>query len=435
MKLVGTLILFGTLLSTAVSAQPYEFDQSGPASIEIVLFDDPHNEGVKLGSVVGTLQNQAERLYINGLIEYQPVDLFVAPADPGEEVTVNLVKATWEDVLDTCTSNGDTACQFKVRTLGDVGISISGDTGTEYVLLAVVGAEIRPHLETPFYEINEADLGALESAKTTEPAAAAPDSGSETSMYLLVGLIILLLAVIAFLLGKKTRHGSAMALALTVALLFGNASMAQDEVSDEMRELIQQEIEKGVRAEMTRFRNALDRIEGVTDIAEKVNEARKLEADFDKFRSSYKELGDCINAGPGYSARERIPSFCEDQEGCDKCFLAAREQFNLSRYYLTRLATIHSCTIQMTDSAKAFGDSFSSATKSGLGWYDARLKIEESVKSLNKAYDAKYAELMGDLGNSMADMAVCEAQYGLEDWYDRFGFMYFEFVKDKYKRE
>jgi hypothetical protein len=34
-----------------------------------------------------------------------------------------------------------------------------------------------------------------------------------------------------------------------------------------------------------------------------------------------------------------------------------------------------------------------------------------------------------------ADMAICEAQYGTPDWYDRFGFIYFEFMRDAYKRK
>lgn len=28
----------------------------------------------------------------------------------------------------------------------------------------------------------------------------------------------------------------------------------------------------------------------------------------------------------------------------------------------------------------------------------------------------------------------CEREFGMTDWYQRFGFMYFEFMNDKYKR-
>ena len=88
----------------------------------------------------------------------------------------------------------------------------------------------------------------------------------------------------------------------------------------------------------------------------------------------------------------------------------------------------------MTTSAKAFGDSFSTATKSGVGWSSARKNIEASETKLEQAYDNKYRDLMGKLHGSLVGMAICEAEYGLEDWYDRFGYVYYEFMADRYKR-
>ena len=46
----------------------------------------------------------------------------------------------------------------------------------------------------------------------------------------------------------------------------------------------------------------------------------------------------------------------------------------------------------------------------------------------------KYAELIGKLKKSMVQMGVCEDKFGVEDWYDRFGYVYYEFMADKYKR-
>lgn len=426
---LATLVLI-LLASASVDAQPFELDQNQPGPTQIVLFDDPENEGVKLGSSAAILRDEPARLYIQGLIEFQPVDIFVAPVAAGKAVEVDLVKATWEDVVDSCTAKADEPCRFSVRTLGDVGIRISGKNGTEYALLTVVGAEIRPTLDTPFYQISKTDLASLESPSTKDVSAV--DAESNTLMYLLIAAVVVLLLIVVFLLGKRSQQAAVVLIAMLIAL--PDLGTAQEEISEELSERIREEIATGIRAEMTRFDYAREHLSRVTDVAEQVNMLRSLKKDFDAFWSSYTGLGDCINSGPVWSGRERIPSFCEDQEGCDKCFLAAREQFNLARYYLGRLKTIHSCTITMTDGAKAFGDSFSSATQSGLGWYEARQKIDESVVNLNKAYDNKYTDLMNDLANSMADMAVCEAQYGLEDWYDRFGFVYYEFMKDKYQR-
>ncbi|MDJ0759460.1 MAG: hypothetical protein QNJ19_08670 [Woeseiaceae bacterium] len=430
MKSIAAALVLILLASTAADAQPYQFEQDQSAPTEIILFDDPQNEGVRLGSSAALLGGDPARLFLKGLIEFQPVDIFIAPVESGQTLKVNLVKATWEDVVDSCTATVNKACQFSVRTLGDVGISISGDNGTEYALLTVVGAEIRPQLDTPFYQISTDDLASLESPAIEDEDAA--ESESNTLVYLLVAAVVALLLIVVFLLGKRSQQAAMLLIAAFIAL--PGPADAQEEISDELRERIREEIATGIKAEMKRFDYAKEHLEKVTDVADTINELRTAKKDFDTFWSAYTGLGKCFNTGAAWSGRERIPSFCEDQEGCDNCFLAAREQFNLTRYYLGRLKTIHSCTIKMTDSAKAFGDSLSSATGSGLGWYEARQKIDQSVESLNKAYDNKYKELMGDLSNSMIEMSICEAKYGLRDWYDRFGFVYYEFMKDKYER-
>ena len=70
-----------------------------------------------------------------------------------------------------------------------------------------------------------------------------------------------------------------------------------------------------------------------------------------------------------------------------------------------------------------------------MAWQTQRRNIEKSVTELEQAYDAKYAEFLQSLADAMMELNICEAKYGVEDWYDRFGYMYFEFMKDKYQRK
>lgn len=37
------------------------------------------------------------------------------------------------------------------------------------------------------------------------------------------------------------------------------------------------------------------------------------------------------------------------------------------------------------------------------------------------------------LHDSMIELGRCETQYGEPDWYDRVGYMYYEFLTDKYR--
>ena len=43
--------------------------------------------------------------------------------------------------------------------------------------------------------------------------------------------------------------------------------------------------------------------------------------------------------------------------------------------------------------------------------------------------------MLQGLADAMMELNVCEAKFGVEDWYDRFGYMYFEFMKEKYARK
>ena len=131
----------------------------------------------------------------------------------------------------------------------------------------------------------------------------------------------------------------------------------------------------------------------------------------------------------------RIPSFCEDDEECLECYKSAREGFNFIRSTLERMRILYKCTVEFSDDAIAFGDNVSGVhAVSGLAWQNERVGIKNSIKKLQGTYDKKYIEFMGILENSMMEMNSCEAQWGVPDWYDRFGFIYVEFMKDKYKR-
>jgi hypothetical protein len=58
----------------------------------------------------------------------------------------------------------------------------------------------------------------------------------------------------------------------------------------------------------------------------------------------------------------------------------------------------------------------------------------DAYNHFKQTYDNKYRDLMGSLQRALMAIDGCERQYGMTDWYQRFGFIYFEFMKDKYKR-
>lgn len=155
--------------------------------------------------------------------------------------------------------------------------------------------------------------------------------------------------------------------------------------------------------------------------------------DFGPLAPSDKSLG----VGKPQPGAPRIPSRCaKEGAGCSQCFADAQGDIQHLRFAFEKLRAIGEWTKTFTTRSIAFGDSVSGVHGvAGLGWQPERKKIEESYAKFGQAYDAKYEELIGDMEQALNDVGKCEARYfGTDDWYDRYGFIYYSFVADRYKR-
>jgi hypothetical protein len=143
-----------------------------------------------------------------------------------------------------------------------------------------------------------------------------------------------------------------------------------------------------------------------------------------------KSIVDQMKGGP------RIPSKCIEGTGCSSCFEAAQDSLNTNRFALIKLGAIGKWTDNFTKKSLAFGDSASGVHGvTGIAWAYERQKIEASYASFGTQYDAKYRELIGYLENSLRKVGQCEAKYfKSDDWYDRYGFIYYSFMADRYRR-
>lgn len=125
----------------------------------------------------------------------------------------------------------------------------------------------------------------------------------------------------------------------------------------------------------------------------------------------------------------------DEPTACATCYEAAYKKLNDVRKRLAKLKCLGNSTKSYVNAALAFGDNVSSVHAiQGLAWQRQRKEISDSYTKFKAAYDAKYKELMTALVDSMNDVAACEAKNGNPDWFQRFGFMYVEFMAEKYKR-
>jgi hypothetical protein len=133
-----------------------------------------------------------------------------------------------------------------------------------------------------------------------------------------------------------------------------------------------------------------------------------------------------------------IPSSCSSGSGgtgCGECFERAYGEVNFTRFVLERLRTIHHLTMNYIRNAESLGDTTSGVhAVSGLAWQYAKQDIEASKRSFNKASREKYEALVNNMSRALHMVDDCERQFFQNpDWFNRYGFVYLNFVKDAYE--
>lgn len=129
------------------------------------------------------------------------------------------------------------------------------------------------------------------------------------------------------------------------------------------------------------------------------------------------------------------PTRNSEPDNCATCFEGAYKKLSDVRKRLAKLKCLGNATKTYVNAAVAFGDNVSSVHAiQGLAWQRERKNIMDSYTKFKAAYDAKYKELMTVLLDAMNNISECEAKIGNADWFQRYGFMYVEFMAEKYKR-
>ncbi|WP_228235862.1 hypothetical protein [Allomuricauda sp. M10] len=453
------LVVIGVMVSHGALAQPYTLDKK-LTPIELKLQKDTRKGHEEEKGIV--FYNKMDSLvtyhYVTGHGMFQMVDVLVSSID-GEPLKVTLVKDNWEDVQEqqSTSSSSDDIVNFKVRSYGSFGVKVEAkEEGALYNITVLASKPIKAYLGSPFRKIKDSEM---EAGKTTEVSGSSTEGSDNKWLYIALGVALLVIGLLA---GKLLGKNKGSATLILVLLGFSSMSFVQSGPEGAFMTVKEfEEYVKDTNAQMKNFEALLkiinEKVPANWDAAkfkkttESINKnisgIMKAWSSAAKVFDLYHGLGECMSATP-IPGEPNIPSFCDDElvEGaagfgdnlgsCSECYYQARTEFNNVRYNLEELATIYSCTKKFTDAALAFGDNASGLhAVTGLAWQNERRGIEKSITDLESAYDKKYAEFMQRLADAMQQLNICEAKFGVEDWYDRFGFIYYEFMKDKYKRK
>ncbi|HAK76810.1 MAG TPA: hypothetical protein DCR35_01070 [Runella sp.] len=153
-----------------------------------------------------------------------------------------------------------------------------------------------------------------------------------------------------------------------------------------------------------------------------------------------------LTDAPTLSSTECVPDFnqdlsndisvsCNGEPTCEACFEKSFEKLNFYRRQLARLRCIYNNTKSFKDAAVAFGDNTSGIhAMAGIAWQKQRATIMKTFEGTKKTYDNKSTELLSGLQTTLRELNTCMYIAGENNWYTKSGFIYFEFMQERYKR-
>lgn len=420
LRILVLQLVMGLVMASGLApaqAAPFTLDDNLEV-FELKFSDITDHPGMLWAGANGTLGDTPQHVTINGMtLQRQESAILISVGD--EPVTLDIVKETWNDVLKSCSAAANDSCNVDFRTFGDAGLRISGAPGGRYQLILLASAEhgIDETLKSPVYSVGKEEINSMkmQAGKAVSTGGSGDFGFQSIVIVLLIVLILIVLAGVILVVKKKSTLQSVILLAGVSGLLLMQTVPVRAAPSGADGHFSEMSLEEWEELAETVAKEQVDALD-------KMGELRDV------------WLGSCDQTGNPVG-EPRIPSFCAGDEACDQCYSDARGNFNQARATLEKLRLIYTCSQKFSKAAIAFGDSSSGIhAVVGMAWRQQKAGIEESVKGLQAAYDAKYIQLIGSLQDSMNQMGTCEQKFGVEDWYDRFGYIYYEFMADKYKR-
>jgi len=401
---------------TAAQAAPYTLDTNLVVH-ELKFTQLKEHPKMLWAGANGELGATPHYITVNSMSELRQYRVILfSPSD--KSVKVDIVRDTWSDVANSCVSEANNRCDIDFRSAGDASFKITGDEGVKYQFVLLAGPEhpITENLSQPVYPVSKEKIsqmnpegGAVSQSSLNQQKS--KSSGFQLIIIVLLVVLIIVVGLVAFaLLKKKSSTNILIALLFIPPLLLSpiHSVLAGGNTLDDFSTKAGDEALKQVGTDI----KALEDAKTLTNAWVKP-----------------------CNAPAVFPGEPRIPSFCAGDEECHICYEKANTDFNKARAVLEKLRRIYTCTIDFSKAAIAFGDSSSGIhAVVGLVWQEERIGIVKSVDGLKSAVDKKFPQLMNGLHDAMMEQNQCEAKFGVPDWYDRFGHMYYEFIEDKYKR-
>lgn len=397
---LGSVLCMCAGAARVASAQPFTLDEKiKPTELKLqpAPGGDPKFTGRLYGATI-TQTQPAQYFFVPGLSIYAPTYVGVTSDDPSSPVHVALYKETWEQPhLQGDTGGGHWDAKFK--TSGDFGIKITSDRAeAKYALLVWSGTDVNAPIPSPFTR-----------SKTSSSTSSTSLLVNVNVLYIIIGLLAGALIAVVFMKSKSAKT------CLLVGALVGSSLVARPAFA---------QYDKAVAAMLSDLKMFLTQQESV-----------------DKFWQSLKTLSQSETQPGDPQGGPSLPSSCVDDgwalpsnPGC-QCMATAVDKLRKNRQMLEKLRILVANQKNFVDKATALGNSYAQLhTLLGLQWVGIRKHdIEEPYAEFKQISNQKHKALMDAIQKDLQDVSECEAKLGERDWYQKFGFMYYEFLYAAYR--
>jgi hypothetical protein len=130
-----------------------------------------------------------------------------------------------------------------------------------------------------------------------------------------------------------------------------------------------------------------------------------------------------------------IPSQCMEDPKCKVCFGEAQAKVDQARIGLEKARAIYEFTNKLAKQGEALmqGAASMAGGPAAVAASVETMKTEETLKQFNQTVKAKNKELLGKVEVGLRAISACEKQfYKNDDWYNRYGYMYMQFMLAHY---
>ena len=130
-----------------------------------------------------------------------------------------------------------------------------------------------------------------------------------------------------------------------------------------------------------------------------------------------------------------VPSRCLENKDCRPCYEQAYGGVNRTRRNLEKVRAHYDYTHRLTTKGKAFMQGVANVAGgvAALGAQVEADKVDASLAGFDKVVRDKNVELLGKLEENLREVSMCEAKfYRNDDWYDRYGYTYYQFMLAQY---